>query len=83
MCGRFTNRLTWREIVELHGLTAATEAPTGWRPRYNAAPTQRMPVLRIGADGKREIVLLRRGLIPPGPGMKGSATTASTRRPKQ
>lgn len=62
MCGRFTNRLTWREIHNLYGLTAGVDP--GWRPRYNGAPTQRFPVLRLGADGRREIAVLRWGLIP-------------------
>ncbi len=32
--------------------------------RYNAAPTQRLPVVRIGRDGRPEAVLLRWGLVP-------------------
>jgi putative SOS response-associated peptidase YedK len=31
---------------------------------YNAAPTQRLPVVRIGRDGRPEAVLLRWGLVP-------------------
>ncbi len=33
--------------------------------RYNVAPSQTAPVLRHGADGEREIVMLRWGLVPP------------------
>ena len=34
------------------------------KPRYNIAPTQQVPVVRSAADGSRELVELRWGLIP-------------------
>jgi putative SOS response-associated peptidase YedK len=34
------------------------------RKRFNIAPTQLAPVIRIGADGAREAALLRWGLVP-------------------
>src|SRR5690606_20819103 len=34
------------------------------RPRYNAAPLQFMPVLRLDQQGARELALLRWGLLP-------------------
>ncbi len=64
MCGRFTNLLTWAELVALYGLTAVTQMPAEWRPRYNAAPTQLLPVVRLDAAGRRELALLRWGLVP-------------------
>jgi putative SOS response-associated peptidase YedK len=33
-------------------------------PRYNIAPTQQVPAVRLGEDGKRQLVGLRWGLIP-------------------
>jgi putative SOS response-associated peptidase YedK len=33
-------------------------------PRYNIAPTQPVSIVRMGADTKRELVLVRWGLIP-------------------
>lgn len=65
MCGRYTNRLTWRELVELYRLSfpepaAAPNLP----PRYNIAPTQDAPVVRRRPDGRRELVMLRWGLAP-------------------
>lgn len=33
-------------------------------PRYNIAPTQPVSIVRMGADSKRELVLVRWGLIP-------------------
>lgn len=59
MCGRFTNLLSWREIVELYEITN-----TGFRPnlapRYNVAPSQDIPIVRAG----RELAVARWGLIP-------------------
>ncbi len=34
------------------------------RKRFNIAPTQEAPVVRVGADGLREVALLRWGLVP-------------------
>lgn len=64
MCGRFTNLMTWAEIVALYGLMNVAEPQPGWKPKYNAAPTQRLPVLRLSADGHRDLSLLKWGLIP-------------------
>jgi putative SOS response-associated peptidase YedK len=35
-----------------------------FKPRFNIAPTQDVPVVRIGLDGEREIVSMHWGLIP-------------------
>ena len=37
MCGRFTQRFSWREIHELLGLAGPA---ANLRPRYNVAPGQ-------------------------------------------
>ena len=37
MCGRFTQRMTWRELHERMGLIGT---PLNLRPRYNVAPSQ-------------------------------------------
>lgn len=43
----------------------ALEAGPEWAPRYNIAPTQQVPVVRVAPDsGEREMTLLRWGLIP-------------------
>jgi putative SOS response-associated peptidase YedK len=34
------------------------------RKRFNIAPTQQAPVVRVGAGGEREIAMLRWGLVP-------------------
>jgi putative SOS response-associated peptidase YedK len=63
MCGRYTHRHTWAEIVALYRLTAPAVAPNEFIPRYNLAPTQSGPVMRE-RDGRRELAMLRWGLIP-------------------
>jgi putative SOS response-associated peptidase YedK len=35
------------------------------RKRFNIAPTQEAPVIRVGEEGAREVALLRWGLVPP------------------
>ena len=60
MCGRFTQRFTWREIVALLRLEGP---PRNFRPRYNLAPGQDAAVLRL-EDGAPRLAMLRWGLIP-------------------
>lgn len=45
-------------LFDLGPLAGAT-----FRPRYNIAPTQNVPAVRL-ADGKRQLVMLHWGLIP-------------------
>jgi len=63
MCGRYTHLLTWSQVVTLYQLTSGLEAPAEFRPRYNIAPTQMAPVVRM-KNGQRELAMLRWGLIP-------------------
>jgi putative SOS response-associated peptidase YedK len=61
MCGRFTNVLTWREIVRLYRITepSAVHVPN-FELRYNLAPTQTAPVVRHNPEtGGRSLDLLR------------------------
>jgi putative SOS response-associated peptidase YedK len=60
MCGRYTLRASPRQTA----LTFQLDSVHDLRPRYNIAPTQRAPVVRSAADGRRELVELRWGLIP-------------------
>lgn len=68
MCERFTARLTWKQLNDLYNITAPDIGPRedefDLKPRYNVAPTQVMPVCRLNADGRREIAILRWGLVP-------------------
>ena len=63
MCGRFTNRLTWREIVALYRLSVPAEPERNLPARYNICPTDTIDVV-IERGGKRDLVPVRWGLIP-------------------
>src|SRR5215469_10710420 len=64
MCGRFTNRYRWRELVELYRLTEPYITPvSNMEPRYNFAPTQTGMVVRLDKDGRRQPVMMRWGLV--------------------
>ena len=60
MCGRFSQRMTWRELHERMGLLGT---PLNLRPRYNVAPSQDVVIVRANDDG-RSLCMLRWGLIP-------------------
>jgi putative SOS response-associated peptidase YedK len=62
MCGRFTYRLTWPEIVRLYRLPLDTPA-RNTEPRYNVCPTDPVDVV-IERDGRRDCVSMRWGLVP-------------------
>ena len=62
MCGRFTNRLTWEELVRLYRLTLDQQAQNT-RARYNVCPTDPIPTI-VQRNGKRECVSMRWGLVP-------------------
>ena len=62
MCGRFTTKMTWAEIVALYRLTMEAP-PHNMPPRYNVCPTDPVDVVRE-RDGNRELVSMRWGLVP-------------------
>jgi putative SOS response-associated peptidase YedK len=62
MCGRFTNRYTWRELYELYVLSTDFP-PSNFQPRYNIAPTQEVPVVRLH-NGARDLLTMKWGLVP-------------------
>lgn len=63
MCGRYDNLIA-REAYR--ALFQAARLPDwNFPPRYNIAPTDKIPIIRIDPrDGTRELVLARWGLIP-------------------
>ena len=63
MCGRYTYKLTWQQIVNLYRLTMPDAEPEKLRPNYNVAPTTVMPIIRPSGNG-RELVMAGWGLIP-------------------
>jgi putative SOS response-associated peptidase YedK len=61
MCGRYsitTNPEAMRRLFQFLNATPNV------RPRYNAAPTDELPVVRLDKEGNRELAMLRWGLIP-------------------
>jgi len=63
MCGRFTNQYTWRELHALYSLSDESFPTSNFPRRFNIAPTQTAPVVRL-KDGVREIAFLKWGLVP-------------------
>ena len=59
MCGRFTQHQTPGELQQFFELLQSD----GFAPRYNIAPTQSVPVIRV-LEGQRVATNLRWGLIP-------------------
>ncbi len=68
MCGRFGQFLNPQKMRELY--RAEPTAPL--EPRYNGAPTQTFATCRV-VGRKREIALLRWGLVPPWADSTGTA----------
>ncbi len=62
MCGRYTNHLSWTDIVELYDLTDAGPA-LNLPPRSNIAPTQDVPF--IAYEGGRRVVKMGRWWLVP------------------
>jgi putative SOS response-associated peptidase YedK len=60
MCGRFTLTRSAAEVAEHFGLAEAAELA----PRFNAAPTQELPVVRVRSSGERVLERRRWGLVP-------------------
>lgn len=68
MCGRYRLARDDERIAAELGV----KLPAEWGeirvpfrlPRHNAAPTQTLPVVRLGRAGERELVGLRWGLVP-------------------
>lgn len=59
MCGRYVIISTPEAIRALFGYAEQPNFP----PRYNVAPTQPIPIVRL-AEGKRSFALMRWGLLP-------------------
>ena len=54
MCGRFTHLYKWKDLVRvMRLLSPAAPWPEGEAVRYNVAPTQLVPVVRDGDEGRK------------------------------
>jgi putative SOS response-associated peptidase YedK len=60
MCGRYELSSHPTAIALAFGLAH----PPDLRPRYNIAPTQQIPIVRLDSTGHRELVQVRWGFIP-------------------
>jgi putative SOS response-associated peptidase YedK len=60
MCGRFTLTRSAAEVAEHFGLASASALVARW----NAAPTQELPIVRVRSSGARVLELRRWGLVP-------------------
>jgi len=61
MCGRYSIAA---DHEALRRRFAFINSAADVRPRYNAAPTQELSVVRLNKNGERELVMLRWGLVP-------------------
>ena len=59
MCGKFTQMMSWGELVTLAELVGAPAAPA-----ETVTPMRFAAVIRLGAAGKRETARMRWGLVP-------------------
>ncbi|MBP2233133.1 putative SOS response-associated peptidase YedK/predicted RNA-binding Zn-ribbon protein involved in translation (DUF1610 family) [Azospirillum agricola] len=62
MCGRYSIHSGGELLASRFGITHPL--PGDLTPRWNAAPTQQLPVVRRHPDGGRALGLLRWGLVP-------------------
>ncbi|MGE5398146.1 MAG: SOS response-associated peptidase [Chitinophagales bacterium] len=61
MCGRYT--LIVNELGEIESRFVSGQAKTPWLPRFNAAPSQIMPVI-VNAGGDNRLAMMKWGLVP-------------------
>ncbi|HNO73913.1 MAG TPA: SOS response-associated peptidase family protein, partial [Accumulibacter sp.] len=59
MCGRYALYGPQSRLREQLGVE-----PANLEERYNIAPSQDAPIVRCGADGARELIPARWGLLP-------------------
>ena len=60
MCGRYTRKEELSRLADVLRILL----PPDLKPRYNIAPGQMVPAVRNHAEGGREFVMLKWGLIP-------------------
>ena len=68
MCGRYTYKLSWKQIVELYRITQPDKEPEGLIPSYNVAPTHLMPIIRPAGNGRELLRKLAQKCPPCVPG---------------
>ena len=63
MCGRYTLSTDAQALVDIFEIERLLFDPSEFRPRYNIAPSQTVPIVRMTESG-RELLLARWGLVP-------------------
>lgn len=63
MCGRYTLLMPYSELVRFYRITRGPHIPN-LPSRWNIAPSQEVPAARLDDEGRRQLVMLRWGLIP-------------------
>jgi putative SOS response-associated peptidase YedK len=63
MCHRYIQTASWQQVLELYQLPSRVPQPLSFQARYNIAPFQKAPVLRL-CNGGRRIVSMYWGLTP-------------------
>jgi len=63
MCGRYVLKTLLQSVMDLFS-AVPEQSDLFTTPRFNIAPTQDLPVIRLDEQGHRRIALLRWGLIP-------------------
>jgi putative SOS response-associated peptidase YedK len=63
MCGRYTLATDAQALVDLFEIEHLLFDPSRYRPHYNIAPSQAVPIVRWTQSG-RELALARWGLVP-------------------
>lgn len=69
MCGKFTQMMSWSELVTLADLVGAPASPI-----ETITPMRFANVIRLDAEGRREVARMRWGLVPPGADVPGEGT---------
>lgn len=60
MCGRYELHTHPAALALAFGVQRMPDIP----PRYNIAPMQNVPIVRVNSEGQRELVQVRWGLVP-------------------
>ncbi|GLQ53630.1 SOS response-associated peptidase [Devosia nitrariae] len=64
MCGRFTHKMSWSELVRLYQLSLDLNPPRNTEARYNICPTDQILYCRL-KDGQRVVREASWWLVPP------------------
>ena len=63
MCGRYNLITDAQSLVDFFEIENILFEPSELKPRYNIAPSQTVPIVRMGVSG-RELLMARWGLVP-------------------